>query len=659
MSMLGVHAGCLREASQTCANGGVCPPGLQCIETQGTTPDGKICVVGTCGNGRLDRGEVCDDGNNRSGDGCPADCMAPCGDGVLDPGEACDDCSTVDGLFLVSPQVVTFMATEGDVVPAAVAVAVRLPHRDDAVAAGFAPTWLSLTSGPRTANTAEFELRVTDTSMVGERSTSVRFTISHQSSTGPLTFDLPIVYHVAASDLALQATPGTLAFMAVGGGAAPPPRSVSVTFNGANASVVSAPSWVAVSSPAPATSPAAFAVSIINTSFSPGTVLSGDVVLGTTQEAFQRVTAVHVSYSLVASAPEVQFVAPYVGIAGRGGTLRVRGPRFPMSGYPVTVSLGDLQLDPAIPDGDTQVTVGYPPLPEGRYPVNIADPPGVSPTGAELVIVAPPPSTYQAIDAPRERTRLVYDAERQAIYGVNQSDQQIEHFAYRDGSWSAVSPHVIPSLMDIAMTPDGRSLIVFDPAAIYEISLTDDRFVAAKRADIPEPSCGDFFMQAAAANNGKIFAVTQLSECSGSAPTYLYDVLDHSIFQMDLLYFGTSAASGDGSRIYAGTTNGAQPMLIFDSLSGTTSTSFGDVNVGLMSVGGDASRVILDGRDVYDRALRLTGHLPSFRGPALASRDSSRAFMYVQEGATAHLEVYDLNGALQSGGLYPLLKTVM
>src|SRR5262249_25509825 len=41
--------------------------------------------------------EVCDDGNNVSGDGCPADCTAHCGDNVLDPGEACDDGNTNDG----------------------------------------------------------------------------------------------------------------------------------------------------------------------------------------------------------------------------------------------------------------------------------------------------------------------------------------------------------------------------------------------------------------------------------------------------------------------------------------------------------------------------------------------------------------------------------
>ncbi len=47
----------------------------------------------TCGNGRLDDGEQCDDGNNFNGDGCGHACTleAQCGNNVVEPTEACDD----------------------------------------------------------------------------------------------------------------------------------------------------------------------------------------------------------------------------------------------------------------------------------------------------------------------------------------------------------------------------------------------------------------------------------------------------------------------------------------------------------------------------------------------------------------------------------------
>lgn len=52
-----------------------------------------------CGDAVLDEGEVCDDGNTQSGDGCRADCLGEeiCGDGLLDPGEQCDDGNNAPG----------------------------------------------------------------------------------------------------------------------------------------------------------------------------------------------------------------------------------------------------------------------------------------------------------------------------------------------------------------------------------------------------------------------------------------------------------------------------------------------------------------------------------------------------------------------------------
>lgn len=54
-----------------------------------------------CGNAHIDPGEVCDDGNTVSGDGCSADCRSieTCGNGIVDigNGEVCDDGNTVSG----------------------------------------------------------------------------------------------------------------------------------------------------------------------------------------------------------------------------------------------------------------------------------------------------------------------------------------------------------------------------------------------------------------------------------------------------------------------------------------------------------------------------------------------------------------------------------
>ena len=83
-----------------CGNG-VVDPGEQCDDGNTVSGDGcsSSCRLEVCGNGILDPGEQCDDGNTVSGDGCSATCQREprCGDGVVDPGEQCDDGNTVSG----------------------------------------------------------------------------------------------------------------------------------------------------------------------------------------------------------------------------------------------------------------------------------------------------------------------------------------------------------------------------------------------------------------------------------------------------------------------------------------------------------------------------------------------------------------------------------
>ncbi|RZD30858.1 hypothetical protein CXT76_01495, partial [Candidatus Parvarchaeota archaeon] len=46
--------------------------------------------VSSCGNGFIQSGETCDDGNVVAGDGCSATCQIECGDGIAQAGEQCD-----------------------------------------------------------------------------------------------------------------------------------------------------------------------------------------------------------------------------------------------------------------------------------------------------------------------------------------------------------------------------------------------------------------------------------------------------------------------------------------------------------------------------------------------------------------------------------------
>jgi cysteine-rich repeat protein len=74
---------------------------LLCVTACSSDPAPVQDDLPTCGDGALDPGEQCDDGNTNNGDGCDRTCNPElvCGDGVVDPGEACDggDATLADG----------------------------------------------------------------------------------------------------------------------------------------------------------------------------------------------------------------------------------------------------------------------------------------------------------------------------------------------------------------------------------------------------------------------------------------------------------------------------------------------------------------------------------------------------------------------------------
>ena len=126
----GCDANCQVECHDDCANGlplvprcdtcvaSICAADAYCCNVhwddicvgETTSLCGIPCPV--CGNGALEVGEQCDDGNTTSGDGCDGACtietgwtcaspgqacQALCGDGLLRGGEQCDDGNSVAG----------------------------------------------------------------------------------------------------------------------------------------------------------------------------------------------------------------------------------------------------------------------------------------------------------------------------------------------------------------------------------------------------------------------------------------------------------------------------------------------------------------------------------------------------------------------------------
>ncbi|MEQ9467020.1 MAG: MopE-related protein [Ekhidna sp.] len=94
-----IDENCDGDAESAVCGDGVLDIGEVCDDGNGMSGDGcnDTCQSDeTCGNGYVDVGEVCDDGNTVSGDGCNATCQSDetCGNGIVDDCEDCDDGNT-------------------------------------------------------------------------------------------------------------------------------------------------------------------------------------------------------------------------------------------------------------------------------------------------------------------------------------------------------------------------------------------------------------------------------------------------------------------------------------------------------------------------------------------------------------------------------------
>ena len=104
---------CVSGAPNTCTPGApspeICGNGID-DNCNGVVDEG--CASSVCGNGIVEAGEQCDDGNTINGDGCtstctvqpgfqctgsPSVCFTVCGDGLIGGTEQCDDANTTNG----------------------------------------------------------------------------------------------------------------------------------------------------------------------------------------------------------------------------------------------------------------------------------------------------------------------------------------------------------------------------------------------------------------------------------------------------------------------------------------------------------------------------------------------------------------------------------
>lgn len=367
---------------------------------------------------------------------------------------------------------------------------------------------------------------------------------------------------------------------------------------------------------------------------------------------------VNVAYQIP---PVVRFVAPYVGVAGTADTAVIRGQgfqKFTVQG----VTFGATAATTFTVVSDTEIRASYPVLTAETYPVQIqaSTSPGAITSLANLVVVNAPAYAATTLAYPSAAPlvqALRYDAERQALL-VAVNSGQVLRYAYA-GAWAVPTTAAVGNLSDIALSTDGQQLLALSQTALTQ---TDPATLAAVTVTpAPALASGVFLKNLAVANDGNAVVTTGYNG-SSNTQTYLYATRSPAFSQpatAPSLDNSTPGGSADGSLIVLaqGSSALASATGVYRYLAASQTFSVTGVSLNQNSVAPAldraATRIVLNGTNVYDAGYNLLGTLPSTTLAVVVKPDATRAYTFdstASQVLSFNLTASPVDGAFQQVG---------
>lgn len=365
---------------------------------------------------------------------------------------------------------------------------------------------------------------------------------------------------------------------------------------------------------------------------------------------------VNVSYQI---SPQVDFVAPYVGIAGVSTTATLRGAGF--QGFAIrSVTFGTTASTATTVNSDTELLATFPALAAGTYPVQLDIPThqGTVPSTATMVVVDAPVYAAQALSYPAAITTvqsLVYDVERGALFvATDASGGTILRYPYTAGAWGAPAGVSVAQLQDMSLSINGAQLLAATSTGVTPVDPTALTLGTAVAA--PDPTTDSFVKNVAITNTNTAIVTTGVAR-SESTKVYSYDV-DSATFTASgtLLNNATPGAPRNGSIV----------MLIAGDPTLTTAPSVYAYSASSNSIGAttltlnqnsiapvmdrDGTRLALNGLNVYAGDYSFLGTLPATTLAVAFKPDGTRAYTY--DSAAAGVLTFDTS-VTQSGAALP------
>lgn len=373
---------------------------------------------------------------------------------------------------------------------------------------------------------------------------------------------------------------------------------------------------------------------------------------------------VSVTYSIP---PIVRYVAPYVGIVSTAGNAIIRGQGFKKVDVQGVTFGGTAATTFSVVD-DTQIQAEYPALAAGTHSVQIqaTNSPGVITSSANLAIAAAPAVTATTLAYPSASPQvkgLAYDAERQALLvAVDSAGGTVLRYPFAGGVWGAPVSVALAGLADLALSTNGQQLLALSQTGLTPLdpaTLTTGSTTAA-----PVLPTGAFLKNLAVVNDGKAVVTTGIADNTDTS-LYVYDTRSPGFSQpatTPSLNNATPGVSADGSlaSIAQGDPSLTTSPAVYQYF--TRLGAFAAANVSLIQnavapvLNRSATRIVLNGTQVYDSGYNLLGTLPATT-VAVVVVDKSVTTLYdtvlafTYDSAASRILSFDLT-ATASGGSY-------
>lgn len=369
-------------------------------------------------------------------------------------------------------------------------------------------------------------------------------------------------------------------------------------------------------------------------------------------------SAAKVSVSLTVARTQINYVAPYVALAGTQEEVIIRGDNLDQVTV-ASVSFGATAAAAFSVISATEIHATHPALSAGTYPIQVGANSGTIRTlGTTLVVVNAPSYASAAIAYPNTTAKqplaVVYDAERQAlvvgvVYGLPGQSGEMFSFPFSGSAWGPPASVLIDHFRDFTLSIDGKQLLAATDFSLQHI----DAAALSLGANIPFGISPLFATGVAVANDGNaLLSVRDAEFPNGVMPVYLYSVRDAQFLGLvngpaseGLAVPTQPGASADGSLILIGA---GSPLGEF--LGGQYNAAAGSFpSANLFSPNGfrpmldrRATRILLDGSAILNSNFAGLGGLSTLSTGVTLSPDGTRAYQYVS-GTAAH--AYDLTTA--------------